>query len=164
MPGSLKDNRLRLAHSDLLPLGEFHTDFGDPPGVAGSPDDRGVVFLNQLLVAADVVSVVVRVQNHIQPAVELGLDELSDWRRLGRVDDGNGARGLVHEDPCVVVAEARDAEDGEPSKRRGREDAAGRGPGLGKTFRGGRRHRRCRCLESTARKGQRRKERARRVG
>ena len=182
VPRRLEHHRLRLAHLHFLPLGDPHADPGDAFCVVRCPDDDAALELvAELGVAADVVPVVVRVQNQIQPAPELRLDEFFHGRRLGGVDDGDGPRGAVDEHPGIVVAEAGHAEDGEATEGRRGQGAAGRGLGLWQGLErrrrigrdggggGGGRHRCCRCrsLQSTTRRseeGRRKRKRRQRRG
>lgn len=134
---SLQDDRLRLSHSKLLPVAELDADPRDAPRVAGGADHDGVEFFNQSGVAPDVVSVVVRVQDEVQPAIKPLLDEVRHGPCLSGVDHRDGAGGLVEQDPGVVVREARDAEDGEAAQWRRGEGAPGRGRGLWERGEGG---------------------------
>lgn len=76
VPWSLKHDGLRLADLDLFPLGEPDADPRDALGVACRAHDGRSEPLAERLVAADVIAVVVRVQNKVQPPTELCLDKL----------------------------------------------------------------------------------------
>ena len=105
-----KDFRLGLTETVAVAIVDLDVDAGDACAVAPRTDDGATGRLLDFEVAADVIAMVVGVQNMRDlPATLFGLGQDRPGHR--RVDDGDGAAlGLAHQ-PHVIVAQDRDSDD-----------------------------------------------------
>jgi hypothetical protein len=92
-------------------------EFGQPARIGRSTHDGSAVALAHRIGAGDVVGVVVRQQDQVEPATLL-VDRVDDRRGVRRIDDGDGAAGVVAQQPSVVVGQDRDGVRGDAHERR----------------------------------------------
>ncbi len=103
MARHIHHHRRRAAEQEGIAVADFDIDTGNALGILAVADDDGPRRLLQRHIAADMVVVMMRVEDMSQPPT-LGLQPLQHRRSDGRVDDrGRAAIGVMRQIDVIVV-------------------------------------------------------------